>query len=87
MSGLAGLLILALLAIFWIYPIAKGLEVARSKNYSPAWMWFGIHPIGAWIAYAVLQSVAPLLECPQCAEKVKSHAKICPYCMYRYVEE
>ena len=69
----------------WIFPIVLGIKEAKSKNYSPAWMWFGIHPVTGWIAYFVLKSKAPVRECPRCAEKVKAHAKVCPYCLHEYV--
>ena len=41
----------------------------------------GVQPMLGWIAFAVLASLPPLKECSQCAEKVKAHAKICPYCL------
>lgn len=70
--------------VLWVYPVVRGIDVAREKNYSPAWMWFGIHPVTGWITYSVLKNLAPLKECPQCAEKVKAHAKVCPYCLHDY---
>ena len=79
--------ILLSVGALWLFPVILGLREARAKGRSPAWMWFGIHPIGAWIVYGVLHSLSPLKECPQCAEKVKAHAKICPYCMTPFNSE
>jgi hypothetical protein len=81
-------LMLAILFIFlgWVLPIWLGIRAAKRNNRSALWMWFGIHPIGGWIAFAVLHSLPPLKVCSQCAEKVKAHAKICPFCMTTFEE-
>lgn len=84
MFGLLGAL--AFVALGWVLPIWLGLRAARRNNRSGLWMWFGFHPIGGWIAFSVLASLPPLKMCPQCGEKAKSHAKICPYCMSRFEE-
>jgi len=84
MQGIGLSLLLCAIVFVWIYPIVRGVEVARVKNYSTAWMWFGIHPVSGWIAYSVLKGLPPLRECPRCAEKVKAHAKVCPYCLYEF---
>ena len=84
MEDLLALPLVILFLFVWIYPIIKGIRVARAKKYSTAWMWFGFHPVTGWIAYSVLKSLPPLMECPRCAEKVKSHARVCPYCLYEY---
>lgn len=64
----------------WVLPIVLGVKAAKRNNRSPHWMWFGIHPFGGWIAFLVLQFATPLKCCSQCGEKVKAHAKVCPYC-------
>ena len=84
MDSLELLVALLLGAFVWIYPIVRGIRIARAKNYSAAWMWFGVHPVTGWIAFGVLNSLPALKECPRCAEKVKSHAKVCPYCLHEY---
>lgn len=76
-----GVLIVLIVLALWVPPIILGVRVARRKNRSAQWMWFGVHPMLGWIAFAVLASLPPLKECSQCAEKVKAHAKICPYCL------
>lgn len=81
------LLALIFIALGWVLPIWLGLRAARKNNRSGLWMWFGFHPIGGWIAFAVLASLPPLKMCPQCGEKAKSHAKICPYCMSKFDEQ
>ena len=84
MAVVGALIVLAIVSTLWVLPIIWGVRLARQKGYSPAWMWFGIHPVTGWIAFAVLRSVSPLKECPRCAEKVKSHARVCPYCLLEY---
>ena len=44
-----------LIYVLWLYPIVNGVKAARRRGLSPHWMWFGIHPLGAWIAFAVLR--------------------------------
>jgi len=65
----------------WIPTIILGVREARRKNRSAHWMWLGINPMAAWVAFVVMTTLPPLKECCQCGEKVKAHAKICPYCM------
>ena len=76
-----GILIALLVVALWVTPVILGVKTARRKHRSPQWMWFGVHPMMGWVAYAVLAALPPLKECSQCGEKVKAHAKICPYCM------
>jgi F0F1-type ATP synthase membrane subunit c/vacuolar-type H+-ATPase subunit K len=78
---------LIFIALGWVLPIWLGLRAARRNNRSGLWMWFGFHPIGGWIAFAVLTSLPALKTCTQCGEKAKSHAKICPYCMTQFDEQ
>lgn len=82
MFGILGALVFITLG--WVLPIWLGLRAAHRNNRSGLWMWFGVHPMGGWIAFAVLASLPPLKMCPQCGEKAKAHAKICPYCMSRF---
>lgn len=83
--GILGALVFITLG--WVLPIWLGLRAARRNNRSGLWMWFGFHPIGGWIAFSVLASLPPLKMCPQCGEKAKAHAKICPYCMSQFEEQ
>lgn len=82
MFGILGALIF--IALGWVLPIWLGLRVARKNNRSGLWMWFGLHPIGGWIAFSVLASLPSLKICPLCGEKARFHAKICPYCMSKF---
>lgn len=41
-------------AAVWVVAIVLGVKAARRKGVSPRWMWFGIHPLGAVIAWAVI---------------------------------
>ena len=78
---------LIFIGALWVLPIWLGIRAARKNNRSALWMWFGAHPLGAWIAFAVLHFLPPLKQCSQCGEKAKSHAKICPYCMSKFETE
>jgi len=73
-----------LVIIGWVIPLVLGIRTADRKNRSALWMWFGVHPLGGWIAYAVLAFLPPLKNCPQCAEKVKEKAKVCHFCQHPF---
>lgn len=70
--------------VLYIGLIILGIRLAKSKNRSPHWMWFAIHPLGLIIVLIVIASISPLRRCPHCAEKLKAHARICSYCGYRF---
>lgn len=76
-----------LLALLWPTPIVLGVKAAKRKGRSPHWMWFGIHPVGAWIAFLVLRFSSAFKQCPQCGERSKSHARVCPYCTQAFEAE
>ena len=80
-SVIIGFLILgAIITAFWVLPIMLGVRCAKRKNYSPAWMCFGIHPLGGWIAFIVLSCLPARIQCPNCGGFVQVNFKICPYC-------
>ena len=54
---LVSLTLIATVGGFWIWPIFLGIKTAKEKGRSPHWMWFGVYPIGGWIALAVLRSL------------------------------
>lgn len=85
-EGLIPLLAVFILLGIWLALVVGGIATARNKNRSPHWMWFGLYPVGALIVFVVLLCLKPLKECPQCLEKSKSHARICPYCGYAFRE-
>jgi hypothetical protein len=78
------LLTVVVLYYIWVWPIRAGVRVAKSKGRSPHWMWFGVHPLGAWIALAVLRTARPLKMCPRCSEALPMHARCCPYCSHEF---
>jgi hypothetical protein len=39
-----------------ITPVILGIKAAKRKGVSPHWMWFGLHPVGGWIAYLIIRS-------------------------------
>lgn len=74
-------ILIAVVAIaFWGIPIFLGIRIAKKKNISPHWMWFGIHPFFGWIAFGILAASKPKIICSNCGEILKAHAKVCAYC-------
>lgn len=53
----AFLVILFIAAFFasWIASVILGIKWAKRNQVSPHWMWFGIHPAGAWIAFPIIR--------------------------------
>lgn len=66
----------------WISLIVFGVKAAKKKHRSPHWMWFGVHPMGALIAFIVMMCLDPLQVCPQCGKATPSGARVCPFCAY-----
>jgi hypothetical protein len=75
---------LLMILLLWVLPIMLGLRAAARTNRSAHWMWFGLHPVSGWIAAVVLMTLPALKSCPNCTEKVKFHARMCPYCGREY---
>lgn len=50
-------IILAVVGIplIWFAPIWLGLRAAGRKGVSRHWMWFGVHPLGAWLAFLIIR--------------------------------
>jgi hypothetical protein len=71
----------------WVLPVLLGVCAAKRKNYSPRWMWFGIHPVLGWIACIVLLCLTPRVQCPNCGGYVMNYWRICPCCHVRFGEE
>jgi hypothetical protein len=83
-EGLSVLLWIVLLIIaivlLWVLPIILGVRKIKAKNYSTAWMCFGIYPLGAWIAYIVFCCLKPRIQCESCGGFVTDNFRICPFC-------
>ena len=79
---LLGLVVLGV----YIGLIIVGVHLAKLKNRSPHWMWFAVHPIGLIVVLIVMACLSPLKECPQCVQKMKSHARLCAFCGYRFAD-
>jgi len=75
-----GLIGLALMVFIWIYPIHRGIKVAKVKGLSPHWMWFGVHPLGGWIAFLIIRFGVKRLPCPTCGAPMKPALRFCPNC-------
>ena len=77
-------LIIALISIplivLWILAIIHGIKAARRKGVSPRWMWFGLHPLGAYIACAVIMWGIKTRICPNCKGPVDRRSGVCPAC-------
>jgi hypothetical protein len=69
-----------LFVVLWIVPIPLGIGCAIRKHYSPYWMWFGLHPLGGWIALVVLASLPARVVCGHCGGYVGGNFCLCPYC-------
>jgi len=74
------ILVVVVIFLFWVLPIMLGIKQARKKNYSPAWMCLGIHPLFGWIAFIVLVCVRPRIRCASCGGFVKDNFFKCPFC-------
>lgn len=82
-----GVVVVFAAVIIYVGLIVLGIKIARSKNRSAHWMWFAIHPVGLITVLIVMACLRPLKECPQCAEKLKSHARVCSYCSYNFQQD
>jgi hypothetical protein len=80
-AGAALIVVLVLVGLtLWIAPVLFGIRLAQRKGYSPHWMWFGLHPIGAWVAFIVIACLEKRIQCSNCGGFVGSNFRICPYC-------
>jgi hypothetical protein len=77
---IVGLIMLGAVILLWGLPIVLGVQVAERKGYSPHWMWFGLHPVGGWVAFIVLSCLPPRIRCPACMQSVSVKYSVCPYC-------
>jgi len=66
----------------WLACVVFGIRLAKKKNRSPHWMWFGLHPLGALIVLLVMKFIGPLKVCPKCFQKMTALAQVCPYCRH-----
>ena len=71
---------LAVLYLIWLFPIVGGVKWAQRKGVSPHWMWFGIHPLGGWIAYAIIRWGVQAVACPACHRPLSVKSRFCPHC-------
>ena len=81
------LLFAAVVVLGWVLPILLGVWAAKRKNYSPRWMWFGIHPILGWITCVVLLCLTPRIQCQNCGGYMMNYWRICPHCHVRLGDE
>ena len=79
-----GLVIMVAVLAIYIGLIILGVKIAKSKNRSPHWMWFAVHPLGLIITLIVMACLSPLKRCPNCAQTTQQHARLCGFCGYNY---
>lgn len=73
-------IVLLFILVIWVGPIIAGTIIAKRKNRSPHWFWFGIWPgLGFWI-FIIMLFLEPLAICEECNMKIPKYAKLCPYC-------
>jgi len=84
------LTIIIFLAVFlasWIVPIIIGANIARKKNYSPHWMWFGLYPGVGLVLCIVFACLSPRRVCPKCGKKINSAGSFCQFCGNQFLPE
>lgn len=80
-TAVVGILLYGIgIIVGWVIPIRYGIRTAKAKGYSPHWMWFGIYPVGGWIAWLILACLARRQQCRNCGGYLASHFRVCPYC-------
>ena len=77
---IGGFIAFLFLGGLWLLPVILGVRAAKTKGYSPHWMWFGLHPVGAWVAFIVIACLSQRARCPACTQYVSAKYSICPYC-------
>ena len=66
--------------LMWVLPITVGILAFRRKGYSPHWMWFGVHPLGGYIAMIVGLCLTARKQCSTCGNMGDQGFRVCPYC-------
>lgn len=96
MLAVAIFLFIILVALVWIVPVFKAVEIAKRKRVSGGWLWgIALGWIGVWVLMAHPSPVdfairphivaAPdLKKCPRCAELVQVQAKVCRFCQHTF---
>lgn len=54
-NAILEILFIAAFVVSWIACVVLGVKWAKQNRISPHWMWFGIHPAGAWVAYPIIR--------------------------------
>jgi len=78
---ITGLLCIPLFYFLWAFPVLRGIKAANEKGVSPHWMWFGVHPVGGWVAFLVIRNVVSRrARCQTCGKPQPVDAKFCATC-------
>jgi len=75
-----GIVLGIVIAPAWVLALIFGIRAARRKGISPHWMWFGIHPLGAFIACPIIMWGVAAHVCPQCNTPIHRGVPSCPSC-------
>jgi hypothetical protein len=68
------------LTIAWPVSIVFGIKAARRKGVSAHWMWFGLHPIGGILAWAIIALGVKRIPCSHCGKPIHRGCVCCPFC-------
>jgi len=81
LMALAACALGALALVVWVLPVVLGIRAAQRKGLSPHWMWFGLHPLGGWVTWAILQfGIPPRATCARCGKEAAREANFCARC-------
>jgi len=80
MEAILGILITVAFFASWIIPIVLGVKWAKRNGVSPHWMWFGLHPLGAWIAFPIIRWGSEISRVNGNAVKWVTGKVACPSC-------
>jgi hypothetical protein len=64
----------------WIVSVVLGVKWAKRNGVSPHWMWFGLHPLGAWIAFPIIRWGSEISQVGNTAVKWVVGKVACPSC-------
>lgn len=97
MLATAVILVLLLVGLLWVLPVVMAVRIADRKHLGGGWLWgLALGWIGVWVLMAqptprqftigpgTVVASPELKKCPQCAELVRSEAKVCRFCKHNF---
>jgi len=64
----------------WIVCVVLGVKWAKRNGVSPHWMWFGLHPLGAWLAFPIIRWGSEISNLGNVTVKWVAGKVACPSC-------